>query len=479
MKQKVSLLLTLFFILISIANCMPVLDSSTLSPEPTTDTSSPLPVEPTPTSNSTPFLTTSLPTLTPTVIQTSPTFTVMPSPTPIIQTTSHGVLAQFWIVYLWGEVQVATQNEQVIAIDYDPHIIDSRDELPPNPVSSLSFSFSNYSDQIAYWSYEYPSTLWVSDIRLQNSRPAFVDTDGLYAPDGSLDAQDLRLSWSPDDQHLIVYSPNPETPHLIYHLNSGEVEEWYWSCDTVIISSRTGHLALLCPLDLTKEQTSWETYAIIEWKGEIWFTSSLPQEIISQPLPDENKTILWSISPDGQKVAYLDPQDTTYSLLVTDANGYTTSLLPESSILQSDHVGIESPYYYRAPGYSFFHWSSDSQLLALYALDTETTHCRPYIDPYIEDIDTGKSYTVPCWQVVDLTVQKVVWAEKASMETLFLTESEQQKMIIESIDFSPDSQFIVVRGQDFSYPLLAIVSLKSLIAYRLEPLQYARIYWGN
>ena len=215
----------------------------------------------------------------------------------------------------------------------------------------------------------------------------------------------------------------------------------------------------------------------VECKGEIWFTSSPPPNIISQPLPNENN-VPWSISPDGQKVAYFSPEDTTYSLLIADANGDVTSLLPGSSILQLDQdllaAGIESPYYSYVGGNTFFRWSPDGQLLALYALDTETTHCRPQIG-----IDTGKSYTIPCWQVVDLAVQKVVWAEKASMETLFLTESEQQNMSLKEIDFSSDNQFIVVRGQYRGSHLLAIVDLESLIAYRLEPLQYADIYWGN
>lgn len=484
MKPNKILFIFNVLVLIMVVSCVPISNSFTQAPEqPVTISAIPSqsPILPTPTLIPTSFL------ATPRITPTYPTIPPSPTITPTIFATPeltelvmrHGTLAQFYTVYTWGEVQTLSQNQQITAIHYEPHIIDFRNELVPNPVSSVSFSFSNYSDQLAYWSYEYPSTLWVSDIRLQNPQAIFVDSNGLYVPEDLLSAQDLRLFWSPDDQHIIIYSPNPEIPHLIYHLNSGKVDEWYWSCDSVFISPRTDRFALLCPLDLTKKHLLQEMYAVIEWEGEIWFTSSLPLEIVSQPLPDENKTIPWSFSPDGQQLAYFDPLDTTNSLWITDATGHVISLLPTRSILQPNKdllaVGIESPYYYGVYRNKFFRWSPDGQLLAVVALDNETNdYCKPLIG--IE----GEFYIPPCWQVVDLSVGKVMWSETSSIETLFLTDFERQRLRVDDIDFSPDGTMIIVHGdRSSSEQLLAIIDLRTFIAYRLTPLQYAKIYWGE
>lgn len=411
--------------------------------------------------------------------------TPYPSQTPIISSTptvsesiiTNGVLVQFFIAYLWGKVQLQFQNDQLTDVIYDPTIVDERLNLSYDPSESLSFSFSHYSDQIAYWTPEYPSTLLIANIRLEQFQPVFTDTNGLYVQEELLvSTQDLRLSWTPDDQHLIVYSPNPERPHLIYHLASQEIDNWFWLCQSVIISPKTSQLALLCPIDLTKQSPPSEKYAIIEWNDEIWFTSETPLTIISQPLPDG--TILWSFSEDGQQVAYLDPADSTYSLLLTDASYQVRSLLPGSSILQLDKglldLDIESPYYKGVMANRFFQWSRDGELLLALVLGQQPNGCRQLMNSEVNIL-----FETPCWQVVKPSTNQVIWTEKDSITTLYPSQEVRQTMELDKVEFSPDSKFIAVHGYYFSNQLLAVIDLQSFTAYQLQPLQYAQIYWGN
>lgn len=422
------------------------------------------------------ILSTQIPTSTilPTQLE-SPTVQIIATPT---LSQSQGELGTIYKIipeaYAWsnltlinGQLQIDEGSDNIITSIQDPY----------SPANSQLLAFSNYSHQIAYWTQTNPSEFWLSDVAYKQPRQIFVDTEGTYVPAGALPTEYLqRLSWSPDDNHLITYASSKSQTHLIYHLETGELEEWYWRCQDVIISPQTGQIAVLCIDDDQLNFNVENTYAIIEWGGEIWYTSERPEHILSQALPDG--TIPWKFSADGTQLAYFDPNDSEHHLSIASNNGDIRRILPGSSPLQQDPSvdTFETQYYAAWPEryLGFFRWSPDGKMLIAHMLGNESNPCRT------RQSDEGNEvYDSLCWQVVDVETGNILWTDTDSEETLFRDEFAKSTIRIVQAEFSPNGEMIVVHGQYFGDHLLAVVDLTTSIAHRLFPLPIIQIHWAS
>lgn len=410
---------------------------------------------------------------TPTPLSTKQSATSVTIPTPPIGSYNLGTIYQFFPqAYAWSDLMIV--NGELQFDDWSSNALNGY-QLPYSPSNSRQVAFSHYSDQIAYWTLTNPSQFWISDVAYEHPRQIFVDTEGIYVDSESLVKDRIELRWSPDDRHIIVYMPSEAKTHLIYHVEADEIEAWYWLCQRVIISPKTNQLAVLCTLDERFDSSVEKAYAIVEWEKDIWYTSELPNALLSQALPDG--TVPWRFSADGQQIAYFDPNDPGSHLLIADAKGNLRQLLPGSSLLQRDPriTEFESQYYESWPErfLGFFRWSRSGEQVLAHVLGTSERPCRSLRSS--ED----KFYESPCWQVVDLATGRVLWSDVDSKETLFRDEFEESTIRLVQAEFSPNGDMIVVRGQHFSDQLLAVIDLNTSVAYRLVPLPYAQVYWAD
>lgn len=371
------------------------------------------------------------------------------------------------LMLLNGELQIDEGSQNTITSVQEPR----------SPANGQLHAFSYYSDQVAYWTRTNPSELWISDVALEEPRQIYTDREGLYVSRGSLPTENLQqVRWSPDDRHLITYASPGRRTHLIYHLETGQLEEWYWLCQDVVISPQTGRLAVLCTIDDRLNFSSENTYAIMEWEDSIWYTSERPERIISQSLPDG--TIPWRFSADGTLLAYFDPNDSGHYLSIATVNGDIRRILPGSSPLQQDQSmnTFETQYYAAWPEryLGFFRWSSDGKMLLALMLGNVQHPCRTRQS--VEGNDLRESL---CWQVVDVTTGDVLWTDIDSEKTLFRDEFAKSTIRIIQAEFSPNGKMIAVHGQYFSNHLLAVVDLNTSIARRLFPLPVGQIHWAS
>lgn len=286
------------------------------------------------------------------------------------------------------------------------------------PGDALLLSFANYANKIAYWTGNETGQLWISDLKLENPQLAYTDEEQIYATgDDSLFSWFGKgdLIWTPDDLH-VIFDPQDETlPNLIYHLTSNSMDPWPWYCDRIALSPRTSRLALWCSaLDGSPN------FAVIEWGGEIWTSSSAPeQELVhrrdERPLRWDSN---WAWSSDGQQIAYFDPSDAKGQLSIANAQGVQRSLFPGAAWwLNSNMSRIGVPA-------EIIHWSQDGKRLLVYSNDLTTDAC-----PDIEimfDLTEGDLTDVPCWHILDSQDYGVLWSWRdfviASGETSELTK---------------------------------------------------------
>lgn len=430
----------------------------------------------TPTLRSTPTTpaTRMTPTVTTSVVTVPPTEELSPTATKAVRGLGRVYQLYKGGAYAWSDLTLVDGELEVRDGD-NAHALFG-DESPHSPANPVEFAFSHYSDQVGYWTKTYPSELWVSDVAYEQPRRVFTDSEGLYVGASYLPVGEMKLAWSPDDRYLITYTSEPMTPYLIYDSQTGKIEDWYWLCQDVIRSPRTDQFAILCRLDEDRGFTPENAYAILEWGGDIWYTSQPPENLLSRALPDG--TLPWRLSADGQQLAYFDPDDPEEHLLIADADGSVRRFLPGGSVLQRDEriTNFETQYYkgFSEREFGLFRWSQNGELILVYALGNPERPCRQ-----IADSQTGKLYEEPCWQVLDAETGAVLWTDLDSAETLFQDEFELTSMRLNYAVFSPNGEWIAIRAQYFSYELLAVVDLKTHVAYALFPIQYAEIYWGK
>lgn len=346
-------------------------------------------------------------------------------------------------------------------------------ELVNGPGRGTYHVFSHYSDRVAFWTDA--GTLWVSDIAYRKPEQILLDQSQKHVPEerNLTPWGDINLIWSPDDQNLFVYNLDP-TLGFIYHVETGQLEEWYWQCDSLIISTQSGRLATLCSkiIGVAAEE---ETYAVLEWGGEIWFSDTLPGELFLEPLSDG--TAFWQWSANGQQVAYFDPNDPGDHLFIADIQGNTRKLLSGISPFQDSEIAGYQQYEFLSAETPFL-WSRDGSLLLVDGLGQADSPCPPLIS---EEADPPLVLTWDCWQAVDVNTGQVIWSEVSLLGNLSLDNGgEPVQISVDALTVAPIGRFVAVRGTITSYPVIVIVDLHTSQVTTISQFdRFKRIYWGG
>lgn len=325
------------------------------------------------------------------------------------------------------------------------------------PGRSTYIAFSNHTAQIAYWLTE-TGTLWVSDATYERPRLLFTDDNNVYVPPDYLFPQDLlETSWSDNDRYLLIRSyENPELNRIL-DLEQGIDQPWYWVCDALIHSSRSGRLATLC-----REEEGLEapfTYAIMEWAGEIWYADEAPGEIWLDCLSPSYRC--WQWSADGTRVAFFNPADPEGHLAIGDPDGDYIQLLPGISLYGQAEAPDGDPQFdqFRHGDLHFdlfrqrtpFAWSKDNRTLLVNGLGLPH---RPCPLRYLETApDTP--LTRSCWQVIDLSNQAIIWNEmdlQQALSTLHDQDLQREGNLVRSIALAPNGKAIAVTAGPLIVP---------------------------
>jgi hypothetical protein len=260
------------------------------------------------------------------------------------------------------------------------------------PGGSPHLVFANHKEMMAYWDANTPRGLWISDLAYSNPYLVFTDTEEDYAH--------ANITWTPDDFHIIVDSLDEDSPDLIYHVDTNELEIWQYKCERLTISPKSKLLSIWCD----PEETT-ANYAIIEWGGEIWFTEREPEnEIVNWKDIKLGPMGLYSIlgwSSDGEKVAYFNTNDNEGSLYIASAHDIKQLILPNSAYWLSPIYQIIYPFDHP------IEWSKNGEMLLFLAIGDETLPC-PDSEIRTEPND-GVYQNDACWHVMDISTGEVIW----------------------------------------------------------------------
>jgi hypothetical protein len=176
-------------------------------------------------------------------------------------------------------------------------------------VGIRNFSLSSNRRWLAYWhNAADSSSLNILDIENGSSNVVltlanvnswranlFWSADGLY----------LFLTLEPPSEPLVMDQSTREIVsgrrYYLYSLESGTMQQWDRDCDRLGFSSRTKQIATWCP---SINETELD-YAVVEWGGEIWFTTESPDTFLKVRAP-EFAVPTWVWSGDGRRVIYAD-----------------------------------------------------------------------------------------------------------------------------------------------------------------------------
>lgn len=319
---------------------------------------------------------------------------------------------------------------------YIPQLRYAGNDNSDSPAHALLLTFANTKDLVAYWTDSASGQLWISDLAYQEPRLIFSDEANDYRVKDppNLDYK-VKLTWSPDDLHLIVDVPSGSTPDLIYDLQTEVLEPWPWECDQIAFSPRTEHFATWC------SSTSGEArYAVMEWGGEIWYSEQPPADKLVRGVkllpPQWIETLLqtWAWSADGQQIAYFDPADFKGYLHIVDASGKHLKVLPG---------GVKQAGEITAP--ADLQWSQDGQRLLVHAYGSKSHPCPLYRSPVSPN---SVASNAPCWQVLDTATGNILWTLLDSAEGLMATQSEPADAIVDwkslMATISPDGKLVAL-----------------------------------
>jgi hypothetical protein len=375
--------------------------------------------------------------------------------------------------YGWFDVLATNTSQGLVFDDGDE---DATFASPEGPGQSEYIAFSHYSDRVAYWIEGALGELWISDVAYQNPQRILVDSQRSYVPEFVDPRGEIKIEWSPDDLHLFLYDLHQPELSRIFHLETNESEAWHWNCDSIILSSKSGRLATLCPR-IASAASEVKEFAILEWGGEIWFSGEYPGEPFLSPLSDG--TALWQWSSDGELLAYFDPNDVEGNVFIADKQGNTRKLLPGSSLYRDseaegfrqyeslDVLDVDSP----------FIWAKDASILLVNGFGQPDEPCPPFVTTYDPDL----FYAIwPCWQAVDVNTGNIIWIETSLAKNLSLAESERDpvNMAINGLAVEPGGRAIVVQSF-YPEPRLVVVNLQTSEAMTISRFDsFNHIYWA-
>lgn len=464
-----------------LTNCQP---ANELAPAMSTENSiAPISMEPIKATRTPPSQATLEPTPSPTLNLTETAITGVALPTgqstgpgmsltPVLQDMGR-IFFNRYQDYGWFNVLAAHTNQGLTFEDGDEYAVFAS---PEGPGQSEYVAFSHYSDQVAYWLESPPGELWVSDVAYQSPQRILMDSERRYVPEFKKPQGEIKIVWSPDDLHLFLYHLHQPELSRIFHLGTNESEAWYWNCDSIILSSKSGMLAMLCPR-IASAAPEEKEYAILEWGGEIWFSDEYPGEPFLSPSSDG--TALWQWSSNGELLAYFNPNDVEGYLHIADRQGNIQKLLPGSSLYANseaegykqyeflDVLDVDSPFF----------WAKDAPVLLVNGFGQSDQPCPPLVSSYDPDLFEA---IWPCWQAVDVNTGNVIWIETSLAKNLSLAKNEHDpvNMAINGLAVEPGGRAIVV--QSF-YPKsrLVLVNLRTSEAMTFSHYDsYNHIYWA-
>jgi hypothetical protein len=274
----------------------------------------------------------------------------------------------------------------------------------PGPADALTAAFAHFSNRFAYWTQIETGKLWVSDLAYQDPQAVYTDDRDLHHMSG-VESGEFKLVWTPDDLHVILDSQDAAYESLIYHLETGTVEQWPWKCDRVAQSPYTSRLATWC-----RSVSGDDRFAIIEWGGEILYSDSGPEAYLF--ISDQLETnSAWSA--DGEAVAYFDPADPDGHLFIVDSTGVQTRLFPGAAWWSTEDT-LRSKI---ALPDRLIAWSDDGSALLVFAHELGTNSCPLWMNQSSQSPDHG--YDIPCWQAVDVASGKPIWSIANSVDEDF------------------------------------------------------------
>ncbi len=378
--------------------------------------------------------------------------------------------------YGWFELVAEDSPFGLILDETDEYNKFTSRDLFDGPGQGTYHVFSHYSDQIAYWTATSPEELWVSDATYQEPQKVLTDSEKRYTPEsGNLLSVDeyLEIAWSPDDLHLFIFNRLEPKLSQIYNLETGVLEDWYWYCDSLILSSQSDRLATLCHR-FDGVSKSKEAYAVLEWGGEIWFSNTLPGDVFLEPTTDG--TVFWQWSADGELVAYFDPSDRNGHFFITDALGNIRRLLPGSSLYKDSEIEGYQQYEFLNSETPFL-WARDKNLILVNGFGSPDEPCPPLVS---EEFDPPQAFVWPCWQAVDINTGNIIWSETRLAESLSLQDQGViVSMSIGDVAVEPNGRAIAVYTT-YMHPRIVVIDLETSQATTVLMFDRIRnIHWGS
>jgi hypothetical protein len=162
-------------------------------------------------------ISTKIPTLSQTAII---THTIEPTLTPAQNVKGEGVYfylhqVGYLFYYLVDPFRIIVLDEYDVGNGENIY----RDISLNGPGDAQDLVFSNYSNQIAYWTLGDKGGLWISDLTFTNPQLLFVDNNKNYPTDFLVFPGDrINLVWTSDDLHLILINREDYSLNLIYHI---------------------------------------------------------------------------------------------------------------------------------------------------------------------------------------------------------------------------------------------------------------------
>ncbi len=255
---------------------------------------------------------------------------------------------------------------------------------------------------------------------------------------------ELNFYWSPSERYLILDFNSDDLENMIFDRETQIIQNWNYDCNRIARSPRTKNWALWC----VSTKPSEEAYAVIESDDTLWISTESPTEILVNK--DDLRQNIWRWSPDRQKIAFFDPDDTTGSLHIAEKTRIN-HILPGSTFEFADAL----QYTQLDP----IQWSESGDLLLIYGRDPENQACPKWKDEF----GSGNTYTnVPCWQIVNSQSGDIVWQISKSIE---LIENKVAEIFptftYDSASISPDGNLIAVSYSSGGFRNLFVADIQT------------------
>ena len=230
--------------------------------------------------------------------------------------------------------------------------------------AAIALGFSYYSEQVAYMTNDGELRLWVGDLSLDEVELEWTDDENWLNYDPA-DNDEIDIQWVTHDTTVLLVN---RTNIVAYSLRDKTATKLTGACTWVSISPRTDQFAVWCPTN-----TETPGYIVLEQDGTQWSTSSLP----------ENSLIAndWVFSPDGSRMLYATEQG---ELVVVDKSWKQMTL----------------PIHYYPPRWDItmrvLQWSKDGSKILIDGYERQNNLC-------------STNPNVKCWFLLDAETGNIIW----------------------------------------------------------------------